>query len=220
MYHSFQVELAEQYGIPAAIMLEHIAFWGATNEANGINLYDGRYWTFNSVSAFQRIYPYLTQNAIRAALERLVDEGLVVTGNYNKDKRDRTMWYALTDFGKELTQKTPLHFQKTENEISENQKCIHYNNYKHSYKQSLYSDKFQKPTLDEVRQYCQERGSKIDPEAFYAHYESNGWKVGKNPMKNWKMAVVTWERSGLNTPKKKEKTFADMYREMKANETA
>jgi hypothetical protein len=34
----------------------------------------------------------------------------------------------------------------------------------------------------------------VDPVKFHAHYTANGWKVGKNPMKNWKAAVVTWER--------------------------
>ena len=52
---------------------------------------------------------------------------------------------------------------------------------------------FVKPTVEEVRAYCEERKNGIDPEVFIAFYESNGWKVGKNPMKNWKMAMITWE---------------------------
>ena len=54
---------------------------------------------------------------------------------------------------------------------------------------------FVKPSVEEVKAYCQERGNSVDPEAFVAFYESNGWKVGKNPMKNWKSAVITWEKS-------------------------
>ena len=61
---------------------------------------------------------------------------------------------------------------------------------------------FKKPTLDEVKAYCRERNNSVDPEKFYNYYESNGWKVGKNPMKNWKSAVITWEKSGYNTQKK------------------
>lgn len=64
--------------------------------------------------------------------------------------------------------------------------------------------KFKKPTLQEVAEYCQERGNNIDPEEFIAHYESNGWKVGKTPMKNWKSAIVTWEKKReKDAPKKK-----------------
>ena len=57
------------------------------------------------------------------------------------------------------------------------------------------SKKFAKPTLEEVEAYCNERGNNVDPQRFIAHYESNGWKVGKNAMKNWKAAVISWERN-------------------------
>ena len=50
------------------------------------------------------------------------------------------------------------------------------------------------PTLYEVKEYCSERGNKVDPERWFDYYTSNGWKVGKNPMKDWKAAVRTWER--------------------------
>lgn len=56
--------------------------------------------------------------------------------------------------------------------------------------------RFVKPTPEEVRAYCQERGNTIDPEYFCDYYESVGWVVGKNrPMKDWKAAVRTWERN-------------------------
>jgi hypothetical protein len=55
--------------------------------------------------------------------------------------------------------------------------------------------RFAKPTLSEVASYCGERGNGIDPESFLAHYESNGWKVGTQPMKSWKHAIVTWEKN-------------------------
>ena len=53
---------------------------------------------------------------------------------------------------------------------------------------------FIKPTLEEVNQYCLERKNNIDPENFIDYYNSNGWKVGKNQMKDWKAAIRTWER--------------------------
>ena len=54
---------------------------------------------------------------------------------------------------------------------------------------------FQKPSLEEVRSYCLERNNNVDPEAFVSFYESKGWMVGKNKMKDWKAAVRTWERN-------------------------
>lgn len=56
--------------------------------------------------------------------------------------------------------------------------------------------KFVPPTLEEVVEYCKERGSKMDPEKFHNHYTANGWMVGnKNPMKDWKAAVRNWEKN-------------------------
>ncbi len=54
--------------------------------------------------------------------------------------------------------------------------------------------RFKKPTVDEVRAYCVERNNSIDAEHFIDYYESNGWKVGKNSMKDWKATVRNWEK--------------------------
>lgn len=63
--------------------------------------------------------------------------------------------------------------------------------------------RFAPPTLDDVTAYCTERGNGIDPQRFIDYYQSNGWKVGKNPMKDWKAAVRTWEQRDA-APKKAE----------------
>ena len=55
----------------------------------------------------------------------------------------------------------------------------------------------QPPSLEEIRSYCQERGNQVDPEYFYHYYQSNGWRVGKNPMRDWKAAVCAWESNGM-----------------------
>ena len=58
---------------------------------------------------------------------------------------------------------------------------------------------FQKPTFEEVKAYCTERNNNIDAQLFIDFYESNGWKVGKNAMKDWKACIRTWERNNKNT---------------------
>ena len=65
------------------------------------------------------------------------------------------------------------------------------------------SKRFVKPTLDDVQAYCQERQNNVDPESFIDFYESKGWKVGNQPMKDWKAAVRTWERRDNNRPRYK-----------------
>lgn len=81
-------------------------------------------------------------------------------------------------------------------------------------KDSLYkggSSHFQKPSLSEVAQYCRERANKVDPEQFYNFYESNGWKVGKNPMKDWHAAVRTWEKREKEVAPRKREPKEDVF---------
>lgn len=54
------------------------------------------------------------------------------------------------------------------------------------------------PSIDEVQQYIQDKQYRIDLDCFMSHYESNGWKVGKNKMKNWQAAVRTWQARNNN----------------------
>lgn len=61
--------------------------------------------------------------------------------------------------------------------------------------------RFTAPTLEEVKEYCAERKNGVDAERFVNYYTANGWKVGKNPMKDWKAAVRTWERNDFGKPK-------------------
>ena len=77
--------------------------------------------------------------------------------------------------------------------------------------------RFTPPSLEEVRDYCRERGNTVDPGKFIDFYESKGWMVGKNKMKDWKAAVRTWERT---TPKATSETpdrYANLRNLMEAN---
>lgn len=70
------------------------------------------------------------------------------------------------------------------------------------------SPAFVKPTLDELREYIGRKGYHFTAEEFIAHYESNGWMVGRNHMKSWRMACVTWEHS----PYRKKTTLQEQAR--------
>lgn len=60
--------------------------------------------------------------------------------------------------------------------------------------------KFVKPSIEEIRQYCQEKGINVDAEQFFNFYESKGWLIGKSPMKNWRAAVSTWAKRMVKSP--------------------
>lgn len=142
MQHSFDINVAQKYGIAEAIILNHFAFWISKNKANNQNYHDGRYWTYNSIKAFSKLFPYLTENQLRRTLEKLKSEGLIITGNYNDSPYDRKLWYALTDKAMELLmvdlkptneigenaemicEKSQSHLAKNTNEIGENARPI------------------------------------------------------------------------------------------------
>ena len=75
------------------------------------------------------------------------------------------------------------------------------NKTKDRYKRNTRVRAFIKPTVEEVAQYCQERNNGVDPQHFIDHYEANGWRVGKNPMKDWRATVRTWERYNYDKPR-------------------
>lgn len=64
--------------------------------------------------------------------------------------------------------------------------------------------RFVRPTLDLITEYCKERGNNVDAERFFDFYESKGWRVGKDPMKDWKAAVRNWERGSAKPQPQKQ----------------
>jgi len=84
------------------------------------------------------------------------------------------------------------------------------NNNKNSNKE-IYKERFKKPTLEEVKEYCEERNNGIDAEMFINFYESKGWMVGKNKMKDWKACVRTWEKSRNTKVVYQEKPLPDWF---------
>ena len=124
MIHVFDVEIATEYGVNAAIILEHLNFWIAKNEANENNFHDGYYWTYNSIKAFNTLMPYLSERKIREAINKLSDDGIIITGNFNKSAYDRTMWYAITQKGKSILQKRKMESDKMSNQNIQNVKPI------------------------------------------------------------------------------------------------
>lgn len=99
MQHSFDIRIAKEYGVNAAVLLNNIYFWIEKNKANNTNFFDGNYWTYNSKKAFAELFPYLNERQIDYALKKLIEGGILITGNYNKMAYDRTLWYAITKKG-------------------------------------------------------------------------------------------------------------------------
>lgn len=120
MNHSFDINIAKEYGIQPAIILNHLYFWITKNKANNTNFYNENYWTYNSKKAFSELFPYMTERQIDYALRKLIDCGLVITGNYNKSSYDRTLWYAITKKGYSIIQNCEMETTILSNGDNEN----------------------------------------------------------------------------------------------------
>lgn len=102
--HCFDIDIAKHYGVNSAIILQNIWHWIKKNEANETNFHGGHYWTYNSTKAFKVLFPYLSEKQIETALKKLRDNGILIVGNYNENKYDRTLWYAISEKGKSILQ--------------------------------------------------------------------------------------------------------------------
>ena len=67
---------------------------------------------------------------------------------------------------------------------------------------NVINNKARPQSVEEVAEYCKERQNKVDPQKWWDYYTANGWKIGKNPMKDWKASVRTWEKNNYDQPKK------------------
>ena len=97
MEYGFNVEIAQKLGVNEAIIIRNFQHWLQKNKANNANFYDGRYWTYNSIAAFCKIFPFWTEYQIRNILKKLTTCGILIKGNFNKNPYDKTIWYSIDD---------------------------------------------------------------------------------------------------------------------------
>lgn len=115
MNHSFDIDVAKDVGVNAAVVFNNFAHWYKVNASNGNNYHDGKYWTFNKRSALQQIFPYMTEKQLRTAIDKLVENDLIEKGNYNEKQYDRTLWYTLTEKGLSIAHIGRIHLPKKAN---------------------------------------------------------------------------------------------------------
>lgn len=131
MVYAFDTEVAEVYGLDEAVFLHNLYFWILKNEANGRHYYDGKSWTYNSVEAYTKLFPFWTKKQLRRITAHLEEEGAIITGCYNSNKMDRTKWYALSDAvyrhyseGISLAQTVELQVSEPTNTVAQTDKSL------------------------------------------------------------------------------------------------
>lgn len=90
--------LAREIGLTGAIILQQINYWMEINRKAGKNFFDGKYWTYNSLRAWQENdFDYLSLDTVKRTFSKLEKEGFLLVGHFNKDPRDKTKWYSLNE---------------------------------------------------------------------------------------------------------------------------
>ena len=150
--------------------------------------------------------------AIKSALNELKELGyLVVTKLMPSETESGRIEYIydIYESPKQAIEKQGIENLHLENlplekhtQLNTNESNTKKSNTKKANKDNITAIRFTQPTVEQVRAYCTERNNNVDAERFIDYYESNGWKVGRNKMKDWKAAVRSWERNDFNKGKK------------------
>ena len=130
MEYSFNIEFAQEFGVNEAIMIKNFQFWIQKNSANKNSKHDGRTWTYNSAVAFKQLFPFWSTGQVNRTIKSLIDQEVLMVGNYNKAKYDRTKWFAFIDEqsfvvnDKSNSRKQKMDLLNTTNAIVENSEPI------------------------------------------------------------------------------------------------
>lgn len=156
----------------------------------------------------------LSIKMVRTALEHLIMTGEVISERQGKGKGQNRIITVLNYDSYQITGKQ----EANEGQIKGKQGANKGQQYKNNKEDKNYKEDknnkegksraFTAPSIEEISIYCRERNNGVDPQTFFDFYESKGWMVGKNKMKDWKAAVRTWEQRETKTKKKEDEIDA------------
>lgn len=92
--YSFDLETSLKYGVFEAILIQHLAYWISYNRRRGVNFIEGRTWTFQTQEEISAHFPFWDRQQVNHLIAKLVDQGVLIKGNFNRKRWDKTLWYA------------------------------------------------------------------------------------------------------------------------------
>lgn len=132
-HHSFDIKIATVYGIDCAIIIHHFLHWIGVNQRKGKNFHEGRTWSFQTIDDIVAHFPYFTKDQVVNIIEKLCTgkcrnsknkefEPILMKGNFEKNKFDRTTWYAFIKDPEIIEQKKDSN-NFTDNVVLQNGEC-------------------------------------------------------------------------------------------------
>ena len=92
-----RMDIAERYGLDAAVFLHNIVYWPLKNQAEDRHFHEGRYWMNASMKGLAALYPLWSVPQIKRMITKLRDDGALLVGDFNEDRMVRTNWYSPSD---------------------------------------------------------------------------------------------------------------------------
>lgn len=92
-----RMDIAEKYGLDAAVFLHNVVYWTLKNKAEDKHFYNGRYWMSGSVKGLSVLYPLWSASQLKRLIAKLRDSGALLVGDFNEDRMNRTNWYSPSD---------------------------------------------------------------------------------------------------------------------------
>lgn len=124
-----RMDIAERYGLDAAVFLHNIVYWTLKNQAENRHFHEGRYWTYASRKGLAKMYPLWSESQIRRLTDKLRERGALLVGDFNDDRMQRTIWYSPSDEilalydAQDMIQDRQMHLLKSSNASDETVKC-------------------------------------------------------------------------------------------------
>jgi len=95
--HFMYVDDAIEYGVNPALILANFRYWLNEKKTQKASHKDGRVWYYNSRAGLTELHPYFSERQVRTAIDKLIESGIIITGNYNKRANDKTIWYSIDE---------------------------------------------------------------------------------------------------------------------------
>lgn len=197
-------QLAKKIGLNETIVLQQLNYWLQKTRA-GIE-HEGKTWIYNTYAEWHEQVPFFSERTIQRVMLKLESMGLISSKPINKSKGDMTKFYTINQ-DHDLLKSPPCqsgttivpdrhhHGARMAPSSCQNGTLSTETTTETTTEESAKTKKrFSPPSVGDVRLYCIERKNSIDAEAFVDYYNSNGWMVGRNRMKDWRAAVRQWER--------------------------
>jgi hypothetical protein len=194
--HSFEVNHAKEYGLAEAVLIKNFKFWIEHNIDQKYNFKDGRTWTYISLKELAKNFEYLSEKQVRTAIDHLINQGVLLKGNYNKLAIDKTLWYAFVEENKFVKP-----YDRMETPFAQSGKPsalevkaipdtlnIYSNTNTNNISAKSKKKSFVPPTEEEVKAFFKENGYNEETAIkCYGYYVDLGWTDSYgNKVLNWK----------------------------------